>query len=111
MPSGPCTMCGATDYALSMGGPAICPRCDCGLPPQKTVNVVQTTWDPIGGRPIDVPSIMRAGGFEEGVAAERAILVAWLRAGCGTGDAHAVRSPSVVADLIERCEHLRPREG
>lgn len=27
---GPCINCGATDYALSMGGPDICPPCDCG---------------------------------------------------------------------------------
>lgn len=28
--------------------------------------------------PIDVPSIMRASGFDEGVAAERAAIVKWL---------------------------------
>jgi hypothetical protein len=40
----------------------------------------------------------------EGWAAkhERECLVEWLRAGCGTGDAHAVRSPSVIADLEYR---------
>jgi hypothetical protein len=27
---GPCIICGAKDYALSMGGPDICPSCDCG---------------------------------------------------------------------------------
>lgn len=27
---GPCVICGAMGYALSMGGPTICPRCDCG---------------------------------------------------------------------------------
>lgn len=27
---GPCCICGATDYALSCGGPTICPKCDCG---------------------------------------------------------------------------------
>ena len=27
---GPCVICGATDYNLSMGGPTICPSCDCG---------------------------------------------------------------------------------
>lgn len=31
---GPCICCGRTDYPLSMGGPGICPRCDCG------------NWDP-----------------------------------------------------------------
>lgn len=29
----PCILCGATNYALSMGGPTICPSCDCGNPP------------------------------------------------------------------------------
>jgi hypothetical protein len=27
---GPCVICGATNYALSMGGPSLCPACDCG---------------------------------------------------------------------------------
>src|SRR5262245_47766499 len=27
--TGPCCICGATNYALSMGGPTICPKCDC----------------------------------------------------------------------------------
>ena len=34
MPYGPCQMCGATNYSLSMGGPGICPSCDCGIPPE-----------------------------------------------------------------------------
>jgi hypothetical protein len=29
---GPCIVCGLTDYPLSMGGPEICPACDCGIP-------------------------------------------------------------------------------
>ena len=33
---GPCVVCGATDYALSAGGPDICPACDCGIPPEVT---------------------------------------------------------------------------
>lgn len=28
--SGPCVICGDTDYNLSCGGPTICPKCDCG---------------------------------------------------------------------------------
>lgn len=28
--SGPCAICGDTDYNLSCGGPSICPKCDCG---------------------------------------------------------------------------------
>jgi hypothetical protein len=27
---GPCVICGGRDYALSMGGPTICPPCDAG---------------------------------------------------------------------------------
>ena len=34
MPTGPCIVCGRTNYAKSMGGSAICPSCDCGHPPQ-----------------------------------------------------------------------------
>jgi len=30
MPYGPCTVCGKTNYPNSMGGPGICPACDCG---------------------------------------------------------------------------------
>ena len=29
MPYGPCMICGATNYPSSMGGPMICPQCDC----------------------------------------------------------------------------------
>lgn len=29
--SGPCAMCGAEGYELSVGGPNICPACDCGV--------------------------------------------------------------------------------
>jgi predicted nucleic-acid-binding Zn-ribbon protein len=28
--AGPCVVCGDTNYNLSCGGPAICPKCDCG---------------------------------------------------------------------------------
>ena len=28
--SGPCIVCGRTNYPLSCGGPSICPPCDCG---------------------------------------------------------------------------------
>lgn len=27
---GPCVICGLTGYEPSMGGPSICPTCDCG---------------------------------------------------------------------------------
>lgn len=30
---GPCVVCGMKDYNLSMGGPHICPSCDCGIAP------------------------------------------------------------------------------
>lgn len=28
---GPCILCGTANYPASMGGPAICPPCDCGV--------------------------------------------------------------------------------
>lgn len=31
---GPCIICGDTNYLLSLGGPSICPPCDCGIPPE-----------------------------------------------------------------------------
>lgn len=31
---GPCIVCGDTNYSLSMGGPSICPPCDCGIDPK-----------------------------------------------------------------------------
>lgn len=34
---GPCVICGATGYPLSIGGPTICPSCDCGNFPQATI--------------------------------------------------------------------------
>lgn len=33
---GPCLGCGAENYPLSMGGPGICPACDC-TPPERRV--------------------------------------------------------------------------
>ena len=36
MQSGPCIVCGDVNYPLSMGGPSICPSCDCGRPPALT---------------------------------------------------------------------------
>lgn len=30
MPAGPCRFCGLTNYAPSLGGPTVCPWCDCG---------------------------------------------------------------------------------
>lgn len=27
---GPCLICGSFGYSMSMGGPGICPKCDCG---------------------------------------------------------------------------------
>jgi len=31
MNPGPCILCGTTNYPMSMGGPTICPACDCGI--------------------------------------------------------------------------------
>ncbi len=36
MPSGPCFLCGDTDYPRSLGGEMICPSCDCGHEPRST---------------------------------------------------------------------------
>jgi hypothetical protein len=55
------------------------------------------------GPPIDIPSIVRAGGFDEGVKAERARVVAWLRSAPLTGPAE-----TVYADAIEKGTHAEP---
>jgi len=34
---GPCVVCGDMNYPLSMGGPSICPKCDCGQTDAATV--------------------------------------------------------------------------
>ena len=41
--AGPCVVCGATDYHLSMGGQSICPSCDCGRDPEisRLINLGQ----------------------------------------------------------------------
>lgn len=36
MQAGPCVVCGRTNYPSSMGGPSICPQCDCGIPSEVT---------------------------------------------------------------------------
>jgi len=46
MPYGPCTVCGKTNYPLSMGGPGICPSCDCGNAPNTVMEAL---------RPINLP--------------------------------------------------------
>lgn len=38
MQPGPCVVCGEVNYPLSMGGPSICPSCDCGKPPIEKLN-------------------------------------------------------------------------
>src|SRR5579859_6147176 len=54
---------------------------------------------------IDVPSIMWAGGLDDGALAERARIVAWLRSKAyGISLAYA----GALADAIERGDHLRP---
>lgn len=32
--TGPCALCGGINYPASLGGPGICPSCDCGIPPE-----------------------------------------------------------------------------
>jgi len=56
MPYGPCCICGATNYAMSMGGTFICPRCDCGLPPvAKAMEFHEKdTWDGRDARIVDL---------------------------------------------------------
>ena len=66
--------------------------------PGTTVTVVD---DKTRQAPIDVPSIMRAGGFKEGVDAERGRIVRWLR----SDDVRQSRSADWLADAIERGEH------
>lgn len=39
--SGPCIVCGLRDYPLSMGGPGICPACDCGHSGPKVVETLK----------------------------------------------------------------------
>lgn len=41
--AGPCVVCGATDYSLTLGGPTICPSCDCGRDPEigRLINLGQ----------------------------------------------------------------------
>jgi hypothetical protein len=39
---GPCVYCGAVNYPLSMGGPTICPSCDCGNFGPKVVRALGT---------------------------------------------------------------------
>lgn len=38
--AGPCALCGETNYSLSMGGPAICPSCDCQDPQDRVKELV-----------------------------------------------------------------------
>jgi len=35
---GPCNICGKMFSNLSMGGPYMCPACDCGIPPNQDIN-------------------------------------------------------------------------
>ena len=37
MNKGPCVLCGTTNYPMSMGGPTICPACDCGSFPDPAL--------------------------------------------------------------------------
>ena len=40
--SGPCVICGAINYELSLGGVDICPTCDCGNFGQTRIKSLQT---------------------------------------------------------------------
>lgn len=53
---------------------------------------------------IDIPSIMRAGGFEEGVKAERARVIAWLR---DQGERTTEPMAMAYADALMHGDHER----
>ena len=40
--AGPCVVCGRTGYPLSMGGPSICPPCDCGPPSPRRIEEMRS---------------------------------------------------------------------
>lgn len=48
--SGPCVICGDTNYGLSCGGPTICPKCDCGNFDAATVQTQARTIAMLKGR-------------------------------------------------------------
>lgn len=56
--SGPCVICGATNYALSMGGPTICPSCDCGnfgMPAlQRQTQVINSLRSDVAARDAEI---------------------------------------------------------
>ena len=88
----PCPRCGRAEMA----------KVTHACTPQVTI-VCPAVVCPDVWPPIDVPSIMRAGGFEEGVRAERARVVAWLRE---TGRYDNPWHLGDAADCIERGEHV-----
>ena len=78
-----------------------------GESPRHVSGVVVVTDEMLRGPPIDIPSIMRSGGFEEGVKAERARVVAWLR--LAEGQSMTTRSMwAIVATHVENGEHAAP---
>lgn len=55
-----CNVCGNNYTSASMGGPGICPSCDCGIPPQRTyVPAFQPSETYIGITPDQVRQIIR----------------------------------------------------
>ena len=85
-----------------------CPRCgraemaNVTHPCTPQVTILGPAFGVPIGPPIDVPSIMRAGGFEEGVRVERSRIVAWLRGAMGSS---LLASRGHLADAIEKGEH------
>lgn len=59
MPAGPCVICGATNYALSMGGPSLCPSCDCGTPDPYMIPLLRREHDELTRRVKQLESAIR----------------------------------------------------
>lgn len=53
---GPCVICGAVNYDMSMGGPTICPSCDCG---HFGMNEVQRQRDIIAALRAEIERLTR----------------------------------------------------
>lgn len=63
MIAGPCVMCGLTNYALSCGGPTICPSCDCGIFGYQTVDRQRKEIDQLRDHPNHLPIAMVPEGW------------------------------------------------
>ncbi len=73
-----CNVCGKEYSEPSLGGPGICPRCDCGLPPEPDPTPIMPVWEP--SIPDPWPLV------QECVGALRK--AEWGDKGCEQGDLH-----------------------